>query len=36
MAYRSERGAFSSIEELINVKGIGPKKMEKMRPFLRL
>jgi len=36
MAYRSERGAFTSIEELINVKGIGPKKMEKMRPFLRL
>ncbi len=36
IAYRSERGTFSSIEELINVKGIGPKKMEKMRPFLRL
>lgn len=33
---RRERGRFESIEELLDVDGIGPKKLEKMRPFLRL
>jgi competence protein ComEA len=36
LAYRQERGGFSSIDELNEVKGIGPKKLEKMRPFVRL
>ncbi len=36
LAYRQERGGFSSINELNEVKGIGPKKLEKMRPFVRL
>jgi competence protein ComEA len=34
--YRKLHGGFSSIEELIAVKGIGPKKMESMRKYLRL
>jgi competence protein ComEA len=36
LAYRQERGGFSSIDELNEVKGIGPKKLEKMRPYVRL
>lgn len=34
--YRQEHGGFSSIDELMAVKGIGPKKMEAMRKYLRL
>lgn len=34
--YRQEHGGFSSVEELMAVKGIGPKKMENMRRFLKL
>lgn len=34
--YRSQIGGFSSPEQLLDVKGIGPKKMEKMRPFVTL
>lgn len=34
--YRMEHGGFSSIEELRAVKGIGEKKLEQMRPYLRL
>jgi competence protein ComEA len=34
--YRQEHGGFSTIDELEAVKGIGPKKMEKMRPWLRV
>lgn len=29
--YRNQHGPFRSVEELINVKGIGPKKMEQIR-----
>lgn len=36
LEYRSSRGSFKSIEEIQEVKGIGPKKFEKMRPFLAL
>ena len=34
--YRRENGGFTSIEELLAVKGIGPKKLDAMRKFLRL
>lgn len=34
--YRAEHGRFSSIDELLAVKGIGPKKLEAIRPFVRL
>ncbi len=33
---RDERGRFDSIEELLDVKGIGPAALEKARPFLTL
>ena len=33
--YRMEHGGFSSIDEIQAVKGIGPKKFEKMRAFLK-
>ena len=31
MEYRAENGPYGSVEELINVYGIGPKKLEKIR-----
>lgn len=34
--YRQAHGGFKTIDELMEVKGIGPKKLEKMRPYLRL
>lgn len=34
--YRSEKGAFKDLEELLNVKGIGPKTLEKNRHRLRI
>ena len=34
--YRLKMGSFKSIDELKNVKGIGPKKLEKLRPFIKL
>lgn len=34
--YRREHGGFSSIDELLAVKGIGDKKLADMRPYLRL
>lgn len=34
--YRTEHGGFTSIDELLAVKGIGPKKLEAMRRFLKL
>ena len=36
IAYRSLRGKFHTLEELMNVSGIGPKKFERMRVYLRL
>lgn len=36
IAYRMERGGFSSIDELLAVKGIGPKKLDAMRKYVRL
>lgn len=32
--YRNQHGPFRSVEELTNVKGIGPKKMEQIRAFV--
>ncbi|MEO0073124.1 MAG: helix-hairpin-helix domain-containing protein [candidate division WOR-3 bacterium] len=32
--YRNQRGLFQSVDELDNVKGIGPKKLEKIRPLV--
>lgn len=34
--HRNTIGAFRSVEQLMDVKGIGPKKLEKMRPFVGL
>ena len=34
--YRQDHGGFTSIDELLAVKGIGPKKLQAMRKFLRL
>lgn len=33
---RKELGGFKSLEDLLEVKGIGDKKLEKMKPFLTL
>ncbi len=34
--YRAEHGGFSSVDELLAVRGIGPKKLEQIRPYVRL
>lgn len=34
--YREANGDFDSIDELINVKGIGEKRLENIRPFITL
>lgn len=34
--YRTQNGRFQSVDELDEVKGIGPKKLEKLRPFVAL
>jgi competence protein ComEA len=36
LEYRHEHGGFSSIEELLAVKGIGPKKLEAIRKHVKL
>jgi len=36
IAYRGSVGTFNSIEDLVNVKGIGPKSLEKLRPYLSI
>ncbi len=35
IAEREANGPFRSVKDLLRVKGIGPKTLEKMRPFLR-
>jgi competence ComEA-like helix-hairpin-helix protein len=35
VADRAERGPFKALEELRRVRGIGPKTLESMRPFLQ-
>lgn len=34
--YRAANGGFASIDQLTKVKGIGKKKLEKIRPFVRV
>ncbi|MCS7252607.1 MAG: helix-hairpin-helix domain-containing protein [Armatimonadota bacterium] len=34
--YRRRNGPFKSVEELLNVKGIGEKKLEALRPYVKL
>lgn len=34
--YREANGVFDSIDELVNVKGIGEKRLENIRPFIKL
>ncbi len=34
--YRRQIGRFTSVDQLLDVRGIGPKKLEQMRPFVRL
>ena len=36
IAYRSSTGDFTSIDDLVKVKGIGSKTLEKLRPYLSL
>ena len=36
VAYRTEHGDFSSLDDLLQVKGIGPKTLEKNRHLLKL
>ena len=33
LAYRAAHGKFRSVDDLLQVKGIGPKKLESLRPF---
>lgn len=35
LQYRQQSGGFRSVDELDNVKGIGPKTLEKIRPYVR-
>lgn len=32
--YRTQNGGFTSVEELVKVKGIGKKKLEQLRPYV--
>ena len=34
IAFREEHGAFSSVDQLRKIKGIGTKKLEKLRPYV--
>lgn len=34
LKYRKEHGNFNTVDELVNVKGIGPKTMIKLKPHL--
>ena len=34
--YRNQFGPFKSLADLMNVKGIGPKMLEKMKPYVGL
>jgi comEA protein len=35
VAYRAENGPFRSTDELLKVKGIGPKTLERIKPYLQ-
>lgn len=34
--YREKHGKFTSVDELIEIKGIGKKRLEKLQPFVKL
>lgn len=34
--YRNQNGSFRSINDMLEVRGIGDKKLAKMAPFIRL
>ena len=34
--YRNTHGPFQKVEDLLNVKGIGEKKLEKIKPFIEI
>ncbi|AEH44595.1 competence protein ComEA helix-hairpin-helix repeat protein [Thermodesulfatator indicus DSM 15286] len=34
--YREKYGPFKSVDELLEIKGIGPKKLEKIRPLVTI
>lgn len=36
VAARKQRGGFSSVDELVEVKGVGPALVEKLRPHLKV
>ncbi len=36
LLYRDERGAFTSLDQLRKIKGIGAKKFEKLRPYIEI
>lgn len=36
LQFRQQSGAFRSVDDLMQVRGIGPKKMAKMAPYLRI
>ncbi len=36
VAYRETAGGFDSVDELLQVKGIGPKTLEALRPYCRV
>jgi competence ComEA-like helix-hairpin-helix protein len=36
LSYRKQRGGFRMLTEIMNVQGIGEKKFEKMKPYLKL
>lgn len=35
IAYRTENGDFKVVEDLLNVSGIGEKKLEQMKPYIK-
>lgn len=36
LEYRQENGPFTSVEDLLNVSGIGEKKLEEIRPWVKI
>ena len=36
IAYRQEHGSFASVDQLDNVKGIGPRTLERLRPLVKV
>jgi comEA protein len=36
LSYRGQKGRFKTVEELLSVKGMGPKKLLKIRPYIKM